>query len=198
MNYTCTFCGRSYVRIGNFQNHKQICQPMKYQQLEKENQKQAQEIERLRAKLENGQTINYNNCTFNVIATKDAIDTIHDAFHYFLKEATPFIKIHAKDEDLQQKLIAWGKENNDPRIQKVVTDVIENKLPFDKVSLVQGQLENPQEVEQGYLKEKESLVTQLNEIVDIENLPEYEEDQDEEYDEDDIDRLIKEAEELLN
>lgn len=181
----CTFCGRTNFKSQRgLDRHNMYCPPMEYRRLESETnhlkekaKEQAEEIKRLREKLENKTTNQYINCTFNVVTTGDAIKTIHDTLHHFLQEATPFIKRHAKDEDLQLKLIAWGKENADPAIQKVVTNVIENKLPFDKTNLVEGNLENPQEVEQGYLKEKQNLVKKLNEIVDVENLPEYDEDE---------------------
>jgi len=185
MNYTCTFCGKTYVKKGNFENHKQLCQPMKYQQLEKENQMLRAENERLRQKLEDAQTVNYNNFTFNLITTKDAIQTIHETFDYFIQAVKPFIKTHAKDADVQQKLIVWGKENADPKIQQVITDVVEQRLPVDKTHFIGGQLENKEEVEKCYLEEKENLLKRLNEILQIENLPEY-------------DDLIEETDQLLN
>lgn len=173
MTYTCTFCGKSYIKKGNFENHKQLCQPMKYQQLEKENERLRKEIERLRQKLENVQTVNYNNCTFNLITTNEVIGEIHDTFDYFIKSVKPFIKENSKDPDIQQKLIIWGKQNSDPKIQQVITDVVERQLSVDKTSFVKGQLENKEEVENCYLQEKENLVKQLNEIIQIENLPDY-------------------------
>jgi len=169
---------------------------MKFMQLEKVLKEKDLEINKLRDKLAEGNTINYNNCTFNIITTKDAIDTIHTKFNNFIEMARPFIKRHAKEEDIQQKLVNWGKNSSDPTIKTISIDIIQNTLPFNKLQLLEGKLENPKEVENGYIKEKELLMEKLNEIVEIEQLPEYYES--DEYQDDEIDQLIKEADEFLS
>ena len=160
---------------------------MKYRELECETlnlhqktKEQEKEIERLRKQLEQTRVVNYNNCTFNIIATKDAISTIQSNFSHFLKIATPFIKQHAKDSNINDLLIEWGEKHPDKIVKNIVTSVIRDDKPFEKIC--KGNFENPDQVKKEYNKITKQVAEKLNELVQIEQLPDYE----------DIDKFIQE------
>lgn len=174
----CHYCNKIFIRLAT---HLNACPSKKRYELVEKTKLEAERD--LLLKIGTGTTINNITVTNNVICIDDAKQEFTTKFKNVVKHLKPFIRQYANDLTLMDKVIEYGKQSGNDDLKNFVINVMEDNKPLEQITDI-SIFQDPNKVKDAYEQAKLECQKELNTIVEIERLPEYDDDIDK------LDRLL--------